>query len=560
MTKEISFYLGHDANVTVYDTKTKHVKLYSLEKYFDFKHVNIGSSRFKKISNVLATNDRDLYFYLRNFFEENGFLDETFSAIYVKRFMNYAFANEMTQFLKAYAAINYIFCLLKSNKKFLYMEKSPADHHKLHARVSYGESNFKNALAFTYDAGGDWENSSVVGFKNNATTYIKYLDNQMTGVYQNCGRQIKEIDSKTQTIDISGKVMGLSAYGKPTKESVALLKKFRNFEFIGKYNRENEHDLSRLNNELEAKCYKMFNITSQVSIPKSADFAWALQKLFEQGNYYHFKKEVLPLCSEYDNNVVLGGGGALNVLFNSMLTSLHPEINFYVPPDPSDGCLSLGLMMHHHREIRQYGKYGKEELYDAEKLDDYVRLHSATPCSLKEFVNLINAGSIVGYLYGNIEIGPRALCHRSILCNAKFPSMKKILNEKVKNREWYRPFAPVCREEDAEKYFEYPHTDPAAFSTMAYSVTVKEEYRDKLKSITHEDNTARLQTLRKEDAPFVYYALDKIDGNVLLNTSFNKAGKPILNRISTALEVLNNTDMDCVLIYDEKRNVHWKFS
>ena len=558
--RDISFYLGHDSNVTIYDIETKEIQFYSLEKYFDKKHVNLGMVS-------MFGDAKKLYKCYYNFFKDIGVLDETFSNIYIKRFKNPLFdasSNDRVAYLLGYPSVNFIFCLLKAKNKIVYTRKSPADHHKLHARYAYGESGFKKSLAFTYDAGGDWETSSVVGFDNNTTSYFKYLPNQMVSLYANCGKKIKEIEAKTLLIDVGGKVMGFSAYGKSTKFSDKVLRKFRNFEFTGIHDAKNPKDLDRLNIDLKNKIYTIFNLKNdehRLETPEeSADYAWCLQQLFEEGIYYHFKKEVLPKCSEYDNNVVLSGGGALNVLFNSKIKSLHPEINFYVPPDPTDGSLSLGLMMHHHREIKQFGKYGTEKLYDAEKLDDYIRLHSATPCTVNEFVDLLNKGKIIGYLYGNIEIGPRALCHRSILCSAKYPNMKDLLNAKVKHREWFRPFAPVCREEDAKKYFDIKNWDASDFSTMAYSVMVKEKYKEKLQSITHIDNSARLQTLRQEDAPFIYDALNKVDGNVLLNTSFNDGGKPILNTISTALDILKKTDMNYVLIYDEKRNVHWMFS
>jgi carbamoyltransferase len=126
--------------------------------------------------------------------------------------------------------------------------------------------------------------------------------------------------------------------------------------------------------------------------------------------------------------------------------------------------------------------------------------------------------------------------------------MKDILNEKVKFREWFRPFAPVCRYEDKDKYFEN------AFHSkfMSYAPIVKTEHKDKLFSITHADGTARLQTIKETDHELFYKILNSIEKlggiPIILNTSFNIKGLPILSSIEDALYVLENTKLDHVYI------------
>ena len=126
--------------------------------------------------------------------------------------------------------------------------------------------------------------------------------------------------------------------------------------------------------------------------------------------------------------------------------------------------------------------------------------------------------------------------------------MKKILNEKVKDREWYRPFAPVCRLEDVSKYFDFEGES----RWMSFSPTVKEEWRERLVSITHVDNTARVQTVTREQNPWLYDLLTDFEKEtgigVLLNTSFNINGKPILSRYSDALKVYDETEMDALIL------------
>ena len=135
--------------------------------------------------------------------------------------------------------------------------------------------------------------------------------------------------------------------------------------------------------------------------------------------------------------------------------------------------------------------------------------------------------------------------------------MKDILNHKVKHREWYRPFAPVCRLEDASKYFEWKGES----RHMLYCPRVREEWQEKLSSITHVDGTARLQTVTREQNEWLYDLLtvfeQKAGHGVLLNTSFNIAGKPILNTIADAMWVLNNSQMDYLVIEDFYYGKYW---
>ena len=186
-------------------------------------------------------------------------------------------------------------------------------------------------------------------------------------------------------------------------------------------------------------------------------------------------------------------------------------------------------------------------------IEDYIIVENTIP---KELCKDLNEGSIVGVVRGQSEHGPRALGHRSILCNPGIENMKDILNEKVKKREWYRPFAPVCKLEDVEKYFNFKGES----RFMSFCPTVKAKWRKKLSSITHVDNTARIQTVTKEQNEWLYNLLtefEKVSGyGVLLNTSFNVNGKPILSSYSDAMKVFLDTDMDKLIL--ENYYFRWK--
>jgi predicted transport protein len=153
----------------------------------------------------------------------------------------------------------------------------------------------------------------------------------------------------------------------------------------------------------------------------------------------------------------------------------------------------------------------------------------------------------VGVIQGNSEHGSRALGNRSIICNP-VGDMKDVLNNKVKHREWYRPFAPMVRLEDCPKYFEFD--EGVESRHMVFVANVREEWREKLPAITHQDNTARLQTVTRNQNPLIYDLLGELEKHtghgVLLNTSFNVDGKPILTRLSDAFKILRETQLDAV--------------
>ena len=117
-------------------------------------------------------------------------------------------------------------------------------------------------------------------------------------------------------------------------------------------------------------------------------------------------------------------------------------------------------------------------------------------------------------VYGDSEVGPRALGNRSIICNPNIKSMKDTLNSKIKFREWFRPFAPFCKKEEAHKFFDSPSYENLEY--MSFAPEVRKKYRDKLPSITHFDNSARLQTVTKESHIHFYQILMNLENYVML--------------------------------------------
>jgi carbamoyltransferase len=223
----------------------------------------------------------------------------------------------------------------------------------------------------------------------------------------------------------------------------------------------------------------------------------------------------------------------------------------YVAPNSNDCGISAGSILYYLKPEKPVNlMYSGLPPLDENAFFHYFYRESTKLkiIPISELPSKLNQGKIIGVIRGGSEHGPRALGNRSILCNPAIPNMKDILNSKVKNREWYRPFAPVVKMEDADKYFDVLEESPY----MSFAFNVRSEWREKLESITHVDGTARVQTLRKEHNPWLYDLIsefEKISGHgVLLNTSFNVNGMPILSTVREAFQVLTSTQMDGIVV------------
>ena len=184
------------------------------------------------------------------------------------------------------------------------------------------------------------------------------------------------------------------------------------------------------------------------------------------------------------------------------------------------------------------------EILDKYCLLEYIENYNGEKVEIDKIVEDLVNNNILGVVQGNSEHGPRALGNRSIICSPIPNDMKDTLNLKVKHREWFRPFAPIVRLEDVSEYFEWEGES----RWMNFCPKVRENYKEKLPAITHVDGTARVQTVTKEQNQFMYEILTKFKEKtgigVLLNTSFNVDGKPILSTYRDALKIFNETQLD----------------
>lgn len=464
------------------------------------------------------------------------------------------------------------------------------NHHLSHAALAFYTSSFPEALILSYDgAGNDGYTVFFKGTSGNGIQYVCKSDIRFGQGYNNIGYVIGINPEVCGTS--SGKTMGLTAYGNLRKDWMPYAKRYiqkywrlptKKVLGINNFGKGHRINSIALNNIPELKQYL---VKSEYS--SAGNLIARLKRfIFRKGSNYELRLPNLehPLSQDLvktvqaawteelikllipmrcvSKNVCIVGGCALNGITNYVIQQRNIFENTHFVPNPSDCGLSVGAALYAYynklkgRMFSGYGEYFSpylgEEVFDKSNLPAlkirYPHKELSSGKISRILARLIWGDLIIGVMHGRYEIGPRALGNRSILCNPLNKNMRDILNQKVKHREWYRPFAPICIAQDSNKYFTNTNDIPY-MSVICYT---RQEYRSLLPSITHADGSARLQTIRKEQNPFMYETLkefEKFSGfPVLLNTSFNPKGEPIVNFYEVALQMLETTKLDMVLI------------
>jgi len=294
-----------------------------------------------------------------------------------------------------------------------------------------------------------------------------------------------------------------------------------------------------------------------------ADIAASIQKVTEEllvnmAKAVHKQTGLSKLC--------IAGGVGLNSVANTRILNETPFEELYIQPAAGDGGGSLGaalwawhtLLGNPRNFVMKHGYWGRANT--TEDITSFLRGNNIphTECRTEDqlldtVVRHLMDGKVVGWAQGRFEWGPRALGSRSILADPRNPEMKDIVNSKIKFREPYRPFAPSILAEATEKYFELPNAMkhyPARF--MLYVVPVRPEHHATLPAITHVDGTGRLQTVFRQESP-LYYGLIERFGKatgvpVVLNTSFNLKGEPVVNTPANAYSTFSKSEMDLLVL------------
>tara|TARA_B100000686_G_C16805252_1_gene989561 strand:- start:402 stop:2138 length:1737 start_codon:yes stop_codon:yes gene_type:complete len=432
------------------------------------------------------------------------------------------------------------------------------EHHLCHQSSSFLVSPFEEAASLSVDGAGEWTTTMMAHGQGNRFKVLgKVSAPHSLGTLYN---SVCEYLGFT-FLDGPGKVMGLASYGDPERfypefKKMIVLNNDGTFKLDFSYfdfhvSRNKDRCSKKFLSIIGPKRKKDGELTQH-----SYDVAAGLQKLLEEACFHILTKLQQKTKSK---NLCLSGGVALNSVMNGKVLKKGIFDDVFVQAAASDAGCSIGAAFYIHnmilRQPRNFvfktaciGKqFSNEEItleLQKTKNISYRKLENVHD----ETAKLLAAGKIVGWFQGRAEFGPRSLGSRSII-TAPYPGkMKDILNHRVKHRESFRPFAPVILQEKTGEYFDMDY--PSPFMLLVYNV--KPDKRDKIPAVTHVDNTGRVQTVNKQENPSFYNlvaSFEKITGvPVILNTSFNVQGEPIVNSPYDAINCFLTTDIDFLVI------------
>jgi len=458
-------------------------------------------------------------------------------------------------------------------------------HHLAHASLAFYDSGFDKALVVVVDRSGAKFNDNI---REGESVFIAEYPNKFTPVYKsywacNIGADydfdnfelISEITKAwpqceaqcSGTLNIAkvyesattligqhplenGKTMGLAAYGidRPFKSLFdadnnpvsSLFSHYKDFDYAYPCFLK-EH----LNKNLPKG-----KIVPQDDYQFYADYAYQVQKQTQESLLKLIKRKVEETGID---KVCITGGYGLNVVANEYFVRSLPEVKFFFEPISDDTGNSIGSALYIYRnETRDK---------TIRKLDNLFFNHiphsyeiEGIEASETDVATLLSQGKIVAVYNGQAEAGPRALGNRSILFDPRNTQSKKIIN-KVKNREWYRPFAGSVLKNDVQEYFETHGLTESPFMTVSFQV--KEDKKNIIPGVVHVDGSCRIQTVDESILHFykVLTEFKKITGvSVLLNTSFNLAGEALVETPDDAIKTFNNSSID-VLWFPEKKKI-----
>ena len=341
----------------------------------------------------------------------------------------------------------------------------------------------------------------------------------------------------------AGKVMGLAPYGQPVFPTSDFFdiehRRFHFKDIVPKKFRSNE----RWPNQPHA--YQ--------------SLAASVQSALEDALMY-LVQHLRELCES--ENLCYAGGVALNSVANERILRESGFKNAYIMPAAEDSGTAIGAAYHGLWQLTGQNTQ-RQLLHDSPgrsysiadisaALNDRVNAVYSSDV-ISDAVELLCDGKIIGWFDGGSELGPRSLGQRSILCDPRQPDAKEILNRRVKMREPFRPFAPAVLLEEAPNWFEFGHTSPES-PFMLRVVEVKREKSREVPAIVHVDGTGRLQTLTPENNGRFYELVkrfyERTGVPILLNTSFNRMGEPIVETPADAIACLLNTGLDCCVFED----------
>jgi carbamoyltransferase len=355
-----------------------------------------------------------------------------------------------------------------------------------------------------------------------------------------------------------GKVMGLGAYGQPRYADV-----FR--EMVELRDDGFRLDLRYFSYFVERERRVSPLLVEKLGPPRASESALEQRHFDIAGSLQLVTEEILLHLARLTRRMTgmkrlgMAGGVTLNCVANGRIAREAGFEECFFQPAAGDNGTSLGaaLWVTHglHRVPRRMDLETVDTLgveFSDEEIEKDLRRAALAATQLADpaavAAELLEAGKIIGWFQGRAEFGPRALGNRSILADPRRPEMKDQLNSRVKFREYFRPFAPSVLADRVGELFTPAMTSPF----MLRALFTREDKRDVVPAITHEDGTARVQTVSRTSNPLYYRLIEEFGRRTgvpcVLNTSFNVRGEPIVNSVADALKCFFTTDMDALFL------------
>ncbi len=440
-------------------------------------------------------------------------------------------------------------------------------HHLAHAASTFYPSGFTEALILVADGMGEIGSTTIaVGCGNDIEKIAEVQGLHSLGILYGVFTLYLGFCMGLDEY----KVMGLAPYGNPRRYFTKLmdlihLKPGGGYAIPILYENKTLEETETYGGTLRLLAERF----GAVREPETAitqdhmDVAAALQAALEESLLHvlrHFKAKTAQ------TNLCMAGGVALNCTANGLVQRSRMFKSIFIQPAAGDDGTALGAALytqHQHQPQLRFPKmtlplwgpdYGDEEIENAfrQQRDCAGTLYPSLDDVIAATAQRLAQGQILGWFQGRMEFGPRALGGRSILADPRDPKMRSRVNRLVKKREDFRPFAPAVTCEAATRYFDIVQGDESLYAHMLFVTQVKPAYRDQLPAITHVDGSARVQTVSRDDHPRFWTLLNEF-GNltgmpVLLNTSFNVRGQPIVCTPTEAIDTFLAAGLDALVI------------
>lgn len=447
-----------------------------------------------------------------------------------------------------------------SNIKFLF-----SDHHSSHAASAFFPSPFQKALILTADGVGEWATTSVFLGDGNKMSLEKEIHfPHSIGLLYSAFTYY--LGFKVNSDEY--KVMGLAPYGRPIYTNL-ILEHLVDLKRDGSYRLNMDYfDFCTGLRMTSKKFNNLFNEpprkSNSIITQKHKDIACSIQKITE----VMMMRIVKELVNEFGiKNLCLAGGVALNCVANGKILRESGIEDIWIQPAAGDAGGAIGAALitwHQYLENKRCKdkdsmkgallgpNFSRNEIIDflSKEGVGYKELDEDDLC---EFVaEQIDNGKVIGWFQGRMEFGPRALGARSILADPRNKSMQGYINNVLKRRESFRPFAPSILEEDLEKYYELSKKSP--YMLLVAQILEKHQFEKhtNIPAVTHIDYTSRIQTVSKSTNKKYWKLIScfkkRTGVPILLNTSFNVRGEPIVCNIRDAFECYKNAQLDILVL------------